>query len=221
MSQIIAQTADKIADLPCIAFIKDKEHTLLATSHYLANLAGYSERKAVEGKNDFQLCWEHYAPRYWREDDRVMNGENIIGLETINDHSGNVYMIMVKKRPIIAENGNILGVLGVAEIVQDRAFIKKFNQFMDLDLENCFIQTPNIYEFSAGPAYLTKAEFKVLFYYVRGYTMRAIAETLHRSSRTVESHLSSIKTKLNAQNRQQLFDHAIELGLIHLVPLDL
>jgi DNA-binding NarL/FixJ family response regulator len=61
---------------------------------------------------------------------------------------------------------------------------------------------------------LTDREREVLQLIVEGHTMRAIAEMLVISAKTVEGHNSRIMAKAGAKNRADLVRYAIEAGLV-------
>jgi DNA-binding NarL/FixJ family response regulator len=62
-------------------------------------------------------------------------------------------------------------------------------------------------------AALTPREREVLQHVARGYTYREIAERLHISIKTVETHVSSVLRKLQLANRHQLSRWAAEHGI--------
>lgn len=61
---------------------------------------------------------------------------------------------------------------------------------------------------------LTPREIDVLRLLVQGYTNRQVAEALHLSVRTVESHRSNLTNKLGLRSRLELMRYAQEHGLI-------
>lgn len=61
---------------------------------------------------------------------------------------------------------------------------------------------------------LTKREREVLKLIARGLTSIEIADRLHRSIKTVETHRCSLGRKLHARNRVELTHLAIEAGLV-------
>ena len=65
---------------------------------------------------------------------------------------------------------------------------------------------------------LTPRELECLFYFVRGMTATKIANVLHISKRTVETHLSHIKTKLGCINKSDLIEYAIDSCFIDFIP---
>lgn len=61
---------------------------------------------------------------------------------------------------------------------------------------------------------LTPREREVLAYIGRGFSLREIAETMHRSIKTVQTHRASLGRKLHASNRVELARAAIQAGLV-------
>ena len=67
---------------------------------------------------------------------------------------------------------------------------------------------------SAGSGSLTPRELECLTWAARGKTTEEIARSLHRSSETVEFHLSNAMQKLAASNRAHAVAIACVSGLI-------
>lgn len=70
-------------------------------------------------------------------------------------------------------------------------------------------------------ASLTPSEEKVFRQVVQGLTNKEIGKRLQISPRTVQTHLSSIMTKLNLENRSQIVRFAFEHGYYPLEPTGL
>ncbi len=82
------------------------------------------------------------------------------------------------------------------------------------------LETPRVQTSPPPPLQLplTNAEAKVFWEVVQGFTNKQIGERLYISPRTVQTHLSSILSKLNLENRSQLVRFAFERG--YQPPLD-
>ena len=65
---------------------------------------------------------------------------------------------------------------------------------------------------SPEPLPLTRAEARVFWEVIQGFTNKEIADRLFISPRTVQSHLSHILSKLELENRAQLIRFAFENG---------
>jgi two-component system response regulator NreC len=66
----------------------------------------------------------------------------------------------------------------------------------------------------SAPGNLTAREREVLRAIAQGYTNRQIAECLHLSVRTVETHRANLRSKLDIRSRAGLVRYAAEHGLI-------
>jgi two-component system response regulator NreC len=64
------------------------------------------------------------------------------------------------------------------------------------------------------PEHLTPRETEVLASIAQGYTNRQIAERLHLSVRTVETHRANVRAKLHISSRSGLVRYAVENGLL-------
>jgi two-component system response regulator NreC len=62
---------------------------------------------------------------------------------------------------------------------------------------------------------LTAREGEVLRAIARGLTNQEVADTLHLSARTVESHRSNLMAKLGFNSRAQIVNFALRKGLLH------
>lgn len=73
---------------------------------------------------------------------------------------------------------------------------------------------PNIKKYPSKP--LTKRESQILKYLIDGKNNREIAESLHRSVRTIEVHRYRIMQKFNVESIVDLIKKAAVLGLIEM-----
>ena len=68
---------------------------------------------------------------------------------------------------------------------------------------------------SSPSPYLTAKEIEIYYYCIFGYSAPDIANLLHRSKRTIESHLENIKDKLNCKKQAELIAIAVSTGLVY------
>lgn len=65
---------------------------------------------------------------------------------------------------------------------------------------------------------LTDRQSEVLFYIIRGKTVKQTARYLNLSPRTIEQHLVQLKYKFNASNKHEVIDKAISAGFLNTIP---
>ncbi|MCZ7672424.1 MAG: response regulator transcription factor [Chloroflexi bacterium] len=70
--------------------------------------------------------------------------------------------------------------------------------------------------FREGLNKLNERELSVLKYVAAGHTNREIAERMHVATRTIETYISGVCSKLHARSRTQAAVQAVHLGVIHL-----
>jgi DNA-binding CsgD family transcriptional regulator len=138
--------------------------------------------------------------------------------------AGNFYLIDLNSRngsfvnghrliaPVKIEHGDRL-ILGKTEMVFHNPNQQSIPQILSPDSFDT-PTTPN--ERSS----LTPSEDKVFRQVVQGLTNKEIGKRLQISPRTVQTHLSSIMTKLNLENRSQIVRFAFENGCYLLDPVE-
>lgn len=68
-----------------------------------------------------------------------------------------------------------------------------------------------------GSIYFTRREVQTLSLYLRGCRSKQIAYFLNISDKTVDTHLRRIKDKVDAENRYQIVQKAMQHGFIELM----
>ncbi len=62
----------------------------------------------------------------------------------------------------------------------------------------------NVYQKFSSLYTLSKRQIECLFYMALGFSIKEIANTIHLSPRTIETHIKALKLKLNINLRSQL-----------------
>lgn len=174
-------------------WIKDKNFKYTNCSEGFAFLAGVDSPLSLIGKTDFDLIWTDKADLYLKEDQIVFDGSAYQGNQIQRTSSG-IIKIIVSKSPLYNRNGKIIGTIGSSIDVSHIA--KKSNN-------------KNIEK-------LTSKQLIILKYVAIGYSSKRIANILHRSHRTVESHIETLKYKFQCHNKNDLINLAIDLGVINI-----
>jgi PAS domain S-box-containing protein len=103
-------------------FAKDAEGHLLVVNQALVRRFGVRDERELIGKTDFDLHPRGHAEKYRQDDLRVMTSgkpmRNII--ELFLDLRGFPTWHLTNKRPVYAEDGRILGVMGTIETYEAR-----------------------------------------------------------------------------------------------------
>ena len=124
---------------------------------------------------------------------------------------------LVKNIPIKRKDGSIFN----ADINSVPITLAGKKYLMSIVRESSHLNTISILEFKAPEdSYngkpLTGSEMRVLRLIVKGMSNREIAQTLHRSRRTIEGHRAHLMQKLDVDNSVDLVKKAVEAGLVDL-----
>lgn len=159
---------------------------------------------------------------------QIIHDPSILAAILINDKhvlsSGKIALVNEKllggvdflsiKTPIYAEN-NIMGLCGITLNFNT----SNLTCFADVLVEiNKLFQNPAINKeldklgsdsLTTKPK-LTSREQDCLYFYVKGYSSKEIAEKLRLSPRTIECHINNIKSKLGVNKRSELISLSLK-----------
>ena len=95
-------------------FIKDREGRFVAANEALVLQLGYSRESDVIGKTDFELVSTYLADNYLKDDQQVMQGEEVVNkVELVTHNDLSVYWYTTTKVPLYNRQGEIIGLEGV------------------------------------------------------------------------------------------------------------
>lgn len=83
---------------------------------------------------------------------------------------------------------------------------------------NTSMQQLNIAEIQQQFGNLTKRESEVLYYMIRGYCAREIADKLSISKRTVIDYINNIKNRWGVWSKGNIIEKAINMGYSLVIP---
>ncbi len=113
----------KIIDtVPMRIFWKDTDLRYLGCNPAFAQDAGRATPEELIGKNDFDMGWSEQAESYRLDDLKVINGgERILAYEEPQTSpDGSIKWLRTSKVPLINDEGNIYGVLGIYDDITER-----------------------------------------------------------------------------------------------------
>jgi DNA-binding CsgD family transcriptional regulator len=176
-------------NLPILLYIKNTNSEYLECNSYIATFAGLSSASDMLKTNDHDLCWKQHANLYRSNDQFVIksNQYHVSYEPLINGNNDNLMATTIKSTAKL--NNKVVGLVGLT-------IVHNLNHKHEL--------------FKA----LSQKEYICLTYYMRGKSAREIADIMFLSRRTIESHLSNIKIKLNCRNKSELLEKVFESGIL-------
>jgi len=112
-----------VSSMPDRIYIKDKDSRFIIGNRFVASIMGARKPEDLIGKTDFDFYPKALAQKYFNDEQEMMrSGQPIINKEEIGlDLDGNELIISTTKIPVIDENGNLVGLVGIGrDITQQK-----------------------------------------------------------------------------------------------------
>lgn len=205
--------------------VKDLQSRYLASNQLAANLFGYQSLDEVTGISDYDMKCEavEFAQQFVEEDKKVITTNQPLSVLYILKYAdGNIHNIAAKKTPIKNSSGMITGVICQGGSLNTFASMHVIRNLLRLD-QKYLNKSPLMGCYYSDAPYqpdiqLTKQQLNCLFYLLRGKTAKEISFIIHKSQRTIESHIEQLKNKFGCSTKSQLIDNAIAQGFLMYCP---
>jgi len=199
------QTLDMIPaynDLPCYIFWKDQELRYQGGNDKFLQALGLQTNDQLIGKTDYDFPWAEDAERYRQSDLLVLAGKSILSKEMRWGTNGELYVI-VNKVPIKNAQQQIIGILGMH---------KDAEEYLDLDSSppDFLIQQNELALLATIKDLvndtLSNREIECVSLWLSGHSIKASADCLGLSHKSIEAYRKHIKDKLGVHHRHQLIE---------------
>ncbi len=206
--------------------ILDKNSKFLFLNDAYSKLIGYPENQKALGLSydAFQSKASESANLFASQDQMVLKSQKPIEFLSYHQYTNNQWHLLYgEKNCLLDENNQAMGVFSKAKDVSSHGLID-ISRFLIHDNLYYFGQlkkesfTYYIHRQNDEFHKLTRCEKECLFYFIRGKTSQDIANILHRSKRTIDMHLESIKNKLQVNTKPLLIEKVIQEGFMSILP---
>lgn len=150
---MLAQIIDTI---PQYVFWKDRQSVFLGCNAVFAKAAGIAHPDEIRGKTDFDLAWLPEESEAYRQDDRAVMGANRAKYHIIEQQlqAGGVRLwVDTTKVPLLNDQGEVTGVLGVYEDISQRKAVEESRDKALALVESLLAASPTgimVYEGESG-----------------------------------------------------------------------
>ena len=107
---------------PDYVFFKDTESRFIRTNRAHSQLLGLDYPNQAMGKTDFDFFSEEYARQFYDEEQQIMvSGQPIVAREwKVPSDDGQMIWLSEHKIPLMDENGEVIGLLGISRDITER-----------------------------------------------------------------------------------------------------
>ena len=211
-----------LRQLPGCWGCKDKDSVFRYVNQEYAELIGYDSPEVCIGKTDFEVASPtiECAKEFQEQDKHVIEtGESLKILDIHPYPDGHWRAHIFTKTPWRDDDSNIIGTIFYGRELTDTAVIE-----VGYWVCRAIGGTPNqqsIFRFSnlkPEPEKLTCREQETLFLLLYGKKPQFISQVMGISTKTVEGHVARLRTKFEANTKNELIDKAMEAGYGSIVP---
>ncbi|MDD5296139.1 MAG: PAS domain S-box protein [Rhodocyclaceae bacterium] len=109
-----------IDNLPFMFWLKDTDSRFLAVNTHFSDACGLSAPEQMIGRTDLDIWPRALAEQYRADDRKVMEGRSEKSLEEPIETNGRRHWIETFKKPVVADDGKMLGIVGFARDITER-----------------------------------------------------------------------------------------------------
>ncbi|MFC5740529.1 PAS domain-containing protein [Dyella tabacisoli] len=222
---ISSALSSMIDQMPGACACKDQNSKFLYANAEFKELVGIDADKSVEGLTDFDLPGEIASHgKVFRDQDKYVM-ERQISIRTLNVHRvkyAKWRAFLVVKKPFFDEGTNIRGVLfhGTDITAINAGALRSYfsNMRPTHGSSNKISEGSFVIDSAGSHVDMTRREYEVLFFLLRGGTAKRIADFLSISSRTVEQYINVLKDKFDVFTKPDLIEKAMHMGYFYVIP---
>jgi DNA-binding CsgD family transcriptional regulator len=203
---------------------KDVHSKFKYVNNEVLNIIGYKTVEEIIGLTDYDLKCKaaEHAGIFKRQDQSVLAaGRKKRYLDVMEYHQGEVKVLIGERMPLYYEN-KLMGLLiSCQEITHFFINSIKLVKSTPSNIRSEFSSYEIVTEINTPAHILSKRETECLYWLLRGKSVKETAKLMGISPRTVETHMETIKRKLNCATKSELIEKAFYLGYQFFLPQSL
>lgn len=218
---------DILKQFPGLIVVMDTDSKFIYSNHYTANMFGYSTTDAMQGIDAFQMRCpaSESAAEFISQDKIVIHEGKELSILDIHTYANNQPKILLTKKKPLIQDGEVRGVICYCTELQSNALTQVCAAITQADkkyyVSNKSVERSYLVGETKTECLLTQREREVVFYMLRGQTVKQIAKSMNISPRTVETYKENIKLKWTCTLTSEIIDKAISSGYLTYLPNDL
>jgi DNA-binding CsgD family transcriptional regulator len=206
-----------------IYIIKDVEHRYQQINALFAKLTNSRDKNSIIGKTLYEIdapISAHASFMYASETD-VLITQRPKSLFAIFTYHSHIIKAMVMQLSPVLKDGVSQGISLAARFVDDSVINRLgINNLIERHKnKKCNLHITQTIQHKIDG--LTPRESETLFFLLRGHTAKEVGKHLGISNRTVETHIESIKNKLDCQTKKEIIELGHINGYVDIIPASL
>lgn len=221
LNSAITQLSEMFDDYHGCVYIKDINLTYQYINRFTLEALKLKKNADYINKTDLDFVWAEFHELYQAHDLDTLENICYSQIDPIILYDGNKALALNMKKPIKDPDGNIIGILVLANIYQNHQLNELIEAISKSKNTTFKINAYPDYLFDEWNLNLTSREIECLFYTLQGRSAKTVANTLNLSAKSVEYHINNIKRKWNCNNKSELFEKAYSYGYFTVLPKSL
>jgi DNA-binding CsgD family transcriptional regulator len=215
-----------ISKNPQACGIKNKDSLFMCANVHYIRIIGLEHPEDIVGRTDWDMPWATTACAhlFQAQDQQVIRSQKtlrILDIHPFADGAWKAYLFT--KTPYINHEGHCDGTVFHGQEITQTSILEfgallantaSYSGINPLLGQNSYL----LGSLPTGSVNLTARQKEVLFFLIRGHSLKHIASTLQIAIATVGEHVDKLKEKFNATCKSELFERAIAHGFVSLIP---
>lgn len=199
---------------------KDKDSVFVYANQAYGELIGVKHHDDCIGRTDFEMPspTTECAGDFQRQDKLVMASKQTLRILDIHPYPDGQWRAHVfTKKPWLDSQGEVQGTIFYGQELEDTAILEVGHWICRA---TGLSQSRHVFgsNLSHAPAKLNQRESQVLFLLLYGKKPQFIAGAMGISVKTVEGHVARLRTKFNANSKNELIELALDAGYGSVIP---
>lgn len=205
-------TVSDVLHLPFQVYFENTSHTTLKSNEIYAEVNGFASLQECIGEKWYKpFKYNTILPTLKNDKEVVQQNKYIIVEESgLRVDETEVHTLSIRM-PWYSNENKLIGLFGLSISLGKAPLAESLLQIADLGLLNSENKIKNVIGTEFNNVYLSKQQLICAKFLLNGMTAKEIANKINLSSRTVESYIDIIKTKLKCYNKTELILKLSEL----------
>lgn len=214
-----------LEQMPGWMFVKDLELKYTSTTIRSALLCGFKNQDAKYGRTDYELkCKASESAVFFQQQDKqvILEGREISFLQLNQYADEQTHVFITKKVPLKKPCGKIIGVCGMVEEISNQAIMKAIFQLVNVGtIDSSLNVNKKNFEIDGSTFFnaLPEKESVIMFYFIRGFSIKEIGVLMNLSAYVVEAIFEELKNKFNCSSLKDLYNYCISHQAYNAIPL--